>query len=57
MSSKERIDIDESPTRGIEHKASQTNISYGKSQCHYYSKIGHVGSPCPNFCRKLQTKT
>ena len=34
MSLKERIDIDESPTGGIEHKASQTNISYGKSQCH-----------------------
>ena len=24
MSSKERIDIDETPTRGIEHKASHT---------------------------------
>ena len=57
MSSKERIDIDESSTRGLEHKASQTNISYGKSQCHYCSKIGHVGSPCPNFCGKSQMKT
>ena len=57
MSSKERIDIDESPTRGLEQKASQTNISYGKSQCHYYSKIGHVDSPCPNFRGKTQTKT
>ena len=57
MSSKERIDIDESLTRGLEHKASQTNISYGKSQCHYCSKIGHVVSPCPNFRGKSQTKT
>ena len=31
MSLKERIDIDESLTRGLEHKASQTNISYGKA--------------------------
>ena len=30
MSLKERIDIAESPTRGLEHKASQTNISYGR---------------------------
>ena len=57
MSSKKRINIDESLTRGLEHKASQTNILYGKSQCHYCSKIGHVGSPCPNFHGKLQTKT
>ena len=57
MSSKERIDIDKSPTRGIEHKASQTNISYRKNQCYYCSKIGHVSSPCPNFHGKLQTKT
>ena len=57
MSSKERIDIDESPTRGIEHKASQTNISYRKNQCNYCSKIRHVTSPCPNFHGKLQTKT
>ena len=57
MSSKERIDIDKSPTRGIEHKASQTNIAYEKNQCHYCSKIGHVTSPCPNFRGKLQTKT
>ena len=57
MSSKERMDIDESLTRGLEHKASQTNISYGKGQCHYCSKVGHVGSPCPNFRGKLQTKT
>ena len=30
MSSKDRIDIDKSPTRGIDHKASQTELSYGK---------------------------
>ena len=53
MSSKERIDIDKS----LEHKASQTNISYGKSQCHYCSKIEHVRSPCPNFRGKSQAKT
>ena len=57
MSLKERIDIDKSPTRGIEHKASQTNISYRKNQCHYCSKIGHVILLCPNFCGKLQTRT
>ena len=57
MSLEERINIDESLTQGLKHKASQTNISYGKSQCHYCSKIGNVGSPCPNFCGKSQTKT
>ena len=57
MSSRERIDIDKSPIQGIDHKASQTEISYEKNQCHCCSKIGHVILPCPNSCGKLQTKT
>ena len=57
MSLRERIDLDKNPMGGIDHKVSQTEISYGKKQCHYCSKIGHVISPCPNFRGKLQTKT
>ena len=57
MSSRERIDIDKSPTRGIDHKASQTELSYGKNQCHYCSKLGHVILLCPNSHGKLKTKT
>ena len=57
MSSRVKIDTDKIPTRRIDHKASQTKLSYEKNKCYYCSKLGHVILPCPNFRGKLQTKT
>ena len=57
MSSKVRIDTNKIPTRCIDHKANQIQLSYEKNQCHYCSKLGHVILPCPNSRGKLQTKT
>ena len=57
MSLRVRKDTDKILTQCIDHKASQTELSYGKNQCHYCFKLGHVILPCLNSHGKLQTKT
>ena len=57
MSSRVRIVTEKILTQRTNDKASKTELPYGKNKCYYCSKLGHVIPRCPNFRRKLQTKT